>query len=892
VLLTKLHIPSTGKNLVHRSSLFEKLNEGLKRKLIVISAPAGFGKTTLLSDWINQYKISTAWYSIDKRDNDSIEFLSIIIAGIQTINKDVGKRSLELLKSPQSINAEYIVELLINDILTIESDFILVLDDFHLINGNEIFKIVTYLLEHVPRQLHIVISTRSDPPLPIARLRSRNELIEIRSLDLNFSTNDISVFFNKKLKLGLSIDDLYLLEAKTEGWIAGLQLTALSMQGRNNMSAYIKTIAGDNRYIMDYLIEEVLNIQTEEAKEFLLNTSVLGKISGPLCDNVLQRKNSQLLLESLEKNNMFIVPLDNERKWFRYHHLFADLLKQRLSLGGNEKIREIHFKACLWFEEKDMLTDAIEHAQESYNYDKAMQLFDGVVEKLWENGQNATIIKYAKDFPEETILSNPRFCIFYAWVLTIFGKLSEAEKYLKKAENVLLKNSSKEDGEPNDLLGKLSIVYSILYLFSRNVKVALKYHERAIANLSDRSVLWNSWAYITYGEACFLQSELLKSNESYLRAFDFSKKANNMYLTLIATAKSAFVLKLAGKYKESYSLCNGLLSSIKINDNDEIMSLEISSSVLYSISGFVLTEWNILDDGMQKAIKGYGLSKRTNSIINRVYCALLLSNTYYKIGDTIKAIRIIDDLESESKEHMTPWLTILEKTWKSKLYVINGELEKASDLLAQTEKELDFVNDFESNLIDLSRARLYVAQFEIKKASVLLDKLMVSTEKNNATEMLIEVELLRAKVFILEIENTNAINSVIRAILLAQPEGLVRTFLNEGEEIERLIKEIPKEQIGNKPTSTDSISQEYLNKLLLAFETEKKQKKIKIDDELSNRELDTLKLIAENLSNQEIADRLFISLNTVKTHVRNILDKLYVTNRSSAVIKAKELGII
>jgi LuxR family maltose regulon positive regulatory protein len=289
------------------------LNAGLSRKLILVSAPAGFGKTTVISDWIYQNKIPAAWFSLDNGDNDPVEFLSYISTGIQSIHSEFGQSALKLLNSPNRPSGESIASLLINEILNIKQNFLLVLDDFHLIKSNEVLKLISYLLEHVPGNIHIVILTRSDPALSVSRLRSQYQMVELRSSDLSFSANDISVLFNKKLKLGLSLDDVYALETKTEGWIAGLQLTALSIQGREDISGFIQDLKGDNRYIMDYLMEEVLKIQTDDIKEFLLRTSIMEQISAPLCNAVLNRNNSQLILETLQKSNMFVIPLDEER---------------------------------------------------------------------------------------------------------------------------------------------------------------------------------------------------------------------------------------------------------------------------------------------------------------------------------------------------------------------------------------------------------------------------------------------------------------------------------------------------------------------------------------------------------------------------------------------------
>ena len=346
-----------------------------------------------MSDWINQNKIPTAWFSLDNGDNDPANFLSYIISGIQSIHTAFGQSALKLLNSPNQPSGESIAGLLINEILNINQNFLLVFDDFHLIKSNEVLKLVTYLIEHIPGNIHIVILTRSDPAISVSRLRSQNQLVELRSSDLSFSANDISVLFNKKLKLGLSIDDVYSLETKTEGWIAGLQLTALSMKDREDISGFIQDLKGDNRYIMDYLMEEVLKIQTDDINDFLLQTSILEQMSAPLCNAVLNINNSQLILETLEKNNMFVIPLDEERNWYRYHHLFAELLKQRLHLREKATIIELHNKACEWFKNNSMPLFAIEHAIVTENFEKSIQFLGEIVEAMWKNGQHAAIIE-------------------------------------------------------------------------------------------------------------------------------------------------------------------------------------------------------------------------------------------------------------------------------------------------------------------------------------------------------------------------------------------------------------------------------------------------------------------------------------------------------------------
>ncbi len=441
MLLTKLNIPTSGSNLVHRQNLIEKLNAGLNKKLILISAPAGFGKTTLLSDWIENSSISAAWVSLDKRDNEPTEFLRYIVAGMQSIDPNIGQRASNLLEAQQRPEMDAILSLLLNDVLGSGKNFILILDDFHVIQSVEIIQMVKFLLNHLPSNIHLAVSSRSDPPLSLSRLRSQNELVEVRSADLSFSVNDTHTFLNKRLKLDLSNEDIELLETKTEGWIAGLQLTALSMKGRSDISGFIRALAGDNRYIMDYLLEEVLNMQSREMKQFLISTSILDQFCGNLVDALVETNNSQAILEELEKNNMFIVSLDSERKWYRYHHLFADLLKQRLSQWDKEIIESMHERACDWFTQNGFSSMAIEHAIEAGNHSKAMDLLNDTVEGLWKTGQHSTIMKFGKMLSENSIECNATFCLYYAWILNSAGHLEKAEKVLKNAESLAWETS-------------------------------------------------------------------------------------------------------------------------------------------------------------------------------------------------------------------------------------------------------------------------------------------------------------------------------------------------------------------------------------------------------------------------------------------------------------------
>lgn len=889
MLLTKLHIPQPKKNHIHRFDLFEKLDEGLSRKLILVSATAGYGKTTLLCDWLNHSKVKAAWFSIDDSDNDPFEFLNILISGIQTIDQNIGHHSLELLKSPGTVTIEYIIEPLINDILKTETDFLLVLDDLHAITVKEIFDILTLIIDRKPDQFKMAISTRSDPPLNIARLRSQYELMEIRSADLSFTERDIAEYFNKKLRLGLTEKDINLLEQKTEGWIAGLQLTAITLQGRQNISEFIENIAGDNRYIMDYLIEEVLNYQEEETREFLLSTSILEKLSGSLCDSLLQRSNSQLLLESLDKRNMFIVPLDNERQWYRYHHLFGDLLKQRLLIRDKEHLPDLHARASLWFEDKQMFLDAIGHAIKAGRNEKALDLMDKIIDQLWETSQYAIIYKSCSLLPVSDLYKNKKIGIIYAWVLAIKGDLSNAQIHLEKIEQNL--QNEQPTAEKKLLLGRIYETYNLLYVFSGDVENAFRYSELAINNIPEEDIIWDTWAHISYGESNLLRFELQKCMDSFWIAREHAQKVNNLYLYLISTSKIASILIIKGKYNEALKLCYKLLETFNSDTTVEGYRIGLLSSVVYSTIGYVLAEQGRIKEGIELALKGYRLSRGVLSLSFQIYNELLLAETYYKAMELDKAIAQIEELERIIDVNVAQWVFVLANSLKCTLYLLKNDNEKAEFILNQNDETVN-THAFETFFYNIALARYKISQNAYEDAIPILHKLADGLETKEAIELLVEVELLKAKAYMLRNERDEAVRSVLTSLKYTQAEHFIQTYITEGEEIETLLKEIKERKKVKSSELLDAVSNEYIHELLRRFETEKRPASIISEEKLSDREMDTLKLLSEDLTNQEIANELYISITTVKTHVRNILLKLEAKNRSEAVSIAREKQII
>ncbi|MBK7712334.1 MAG: hypothetical protein IPJ37_16280 [Bacteroidales bacterium] len=831
---------------------------------------------------------------MDKADNDPVEFLSYIISGIQNIHKEFGESALRLLKSPNRPTCESITDLLINEILNIKENFLLVLDDFHLIIDRDILELVSYLLEHISGNIHIVILTRSDPTLPVARLRSQNQLVELRLTDLSFSASDISILFNKKLKLGLSVDDIYSLETKTEGWIAGLQLTALSMQGREHISEFIQFLKGDNRYIMDYLMEEVLKIQSDEIKEFLLQTSILEQMSAPLCNSLLNRNDSQIILETLEMNNMFVIPLDDERNWYRYHHLFAELLRQRLQLRDKDVINALHNKACEWFEQNNMNEMAIGHSLEIKNYKKCIQLLGREAEDMWQNGKHTAILKYGSMLPDELIKTNTEFCLYYSWILISSGQNQKAEPFLESAELNIKKiihggNLTKDNIQYHrKLLGKISVAFAYLKSNEEHSGDIYDYCRTAMENLSDDDPFWYSWAWFSYGIAYFSNGSLLESSTSFNKAFEYSKKSGNIYLISTIAIRMAENEQQLGHYKSAFNKCSNLLAIMKDKGFSEITKAEWTYAALFLIMGITEFMWADLDRGYEHIKIAYDLSKKGKDIYLRIFILMVYTVMLREIDEVESEMKSIEleDLMKQTDTHS--FLTTMYFGWKIHSFLEKGQIEQANTYVSEYGLDLDKNKSYSNESAYAAYANLLLAQSKLDEAELLLSELYVLADEGNRVEKMIGLKIAYAILYKKKGNQEKAVANLTEAMEMAAGENLLYYFLMYRHLTDDLLKEIFRVQAVTKT----KIPQKFFDDLKAALERWNKHKKTNVGIDLSSRELDTLKLIAQDLSNQEVADKLFISLNTVKTHLKNIYSKLEVDNRAKAVTRAKELRIV
>ncbi len=893
LLKTKLAIPPLRNDLVKRPRLIQKLSDGVKGKFTLISAPAGFGKTTLLSEWVHQSRHPVSWLSIDKTDNDPVTFLTYIVAALQTINESIGQTSLQLLYSPQLMPYETVVVALINSLTPFPRDFVLVLDDYHHIESKPIHDILFFLLEHMPQRMHLVLSSRSDPPLTLSRLRSHQHLTEIRAADLCFTSEETSLYLQKYLEINLPDEEIALLESRTEGWITGLQLAALSMKGRNNLSDFIADFTGDNRYIVDYLMEEVLNRLPENIQTFLLSTCLLDPLSGPLCDSVTEEKNSQQVLISLEKANLFIFALDSERNWFRYHRLFADSLRQRLLQSSGEQVPELHRRACDWYEQNGFKMEAVEHALEARDFDRAAYLLEGIAESVWDRGQQVKLVEWFDSLPERILSSRPLLCVLDARALIMSGKQETAVKCLHAAEQIL-KSPSNEiieflpDGsryqhvfDREELRGKISAVWALLSMYRGEAAQVIHHSKEALAILPKQDLTWRGVVTTMLGMAHGWagDGDMKKAEQAFSEAISISQKAGNISFYLFAGLALAGIQTYQGRMREAEELCQKLLQIAE----ESGMSQTGNAASILSIQGGILCEKNDFDQGLPLLRKGLEIARLSRDVIALQGVRLNMLRAWILKKEFAEAFRIVRKIEKDAKDfNLPPWMIHAVSAHKAQIWLESGKLNSAIQLIEERglSPQDKIASRVEPEYIIL--ARILIAQNKPEQADRLLQRLLINAQAGNRLITEIQIHLVRIPALLALGKHDDAMDELKKAITLAEPGSFINVFVSEGRPVETLLEKILSEK-----------KSPYVKKISMAFKSRRDLKKDAVlADPLSERELDVLQLLSAGLTNKEIADRLYISLNTVRTHTKNINSKLNVHSRAKAVARAKKLGLI
>jgi len=898
ILATKLYVPPPRPKVVLRPHLINRLNEGLAmgRKLTLISAAAGFGKTTLVSEWIAASGRPVTWLSLDENDKDANNFLIYLTSALQKVSSNVGLEALELLRSSQPPPIESILTTLLNEINNIPDSFIFVLDDYHVIDEKSIDAALTFLIEHQPPQMHLVIATREDPSLPLARLRAQGQLTELRAADLRFTPAEATEFLNHMMGLNLSDRDVAALESRTEGWIAGLQLAALSMQGHQDAASFIESFKGSHRFVLDYLIEEVLGQQSEKIQNFLLRTSILDRMCGSLCDATLLEPSTsgQEILEQLERANLFIVPLDNERRWYRYHHLFGDLLRQRL--GQPRELPEYHLRASEWYEANDDLAQAFNHALAADDFERAARLAEAAWQGMERNFQTAAWIGWVNKLPNAIVCSRPRLCVLLGRAYSDAGEVESSEAYLQNAERALA--DLLERGEPKSLLAIIALIRANNAQIQGKLNETIMYAESSIPLIPKDDVYLRAEAAITLGFTHWATGNLEASLHAIHAWIEEMQRLGNQEFAIASAFAVADMEVILGR----------------LGDAEKTLRQSIQQAATHGREAETITAHHHLGLAMLAHERGddvaaarsleiaADLGQRTTLVDWHHRWNLAQARLKESDGDWDAALQCLDAAQRGYVKNPIPIFHPI-AAHKARVHLRQDRLDKAQAWVRERRlsvtNEASYLGEYEH----LTLARVCLAEGSFAGVLELLDRLLALAESQKRRGSVIEILLTQALVHQAQGDQPQALAALERAIRLAEPEGYIRIFVDEGEAMRLLVSDF-------RLTIADHAHPllGYVNHIFDFFQQSTEstpQPKIvnpkhlhlaqvqvsEIVEPLTDRELEVLRLIAAGHSNAEIGQRLYLALSTVKGHNLRIFNKLQVKNRTEAVARARELSL-
>jgi LuxR family transcriptional regulator, maltose regulon positive regulatory protein len=909
LLATKLYIPPLRPHLVPRPRLLERVQAGLMGKLTLIAAPAGFGKTTLVSAWRASPPGSTmplAWVSLDAEDNDAPRFWSYVIAALETVYPAMDTTTAAaLLRSPQLPPIDAIVTSLINAISPMAMEAALILDDYHLITTPAIHAAMTFLLDHLPPHLHLIILTRADPPLPLTRLRSRGELTELRAADLRFTAEEATAFLTTMMGLPLSSEEVAALEARTEGWVAGLQLAALAMRDRSDHAGFVAAFSGSNRFVVDYLIEEVLDRLPAHLQTFVLQTSILDRLCGPLCDALLlgdawgadpsAQAYSQVVLHELERTNLFLVPLDDERRWYRYHHLFAEVLRIRLRSGATEgKVARLHQRASMWHEREGLLGEAVRYAFLVDDVERAAALIEQHATAMLLGSSDVLLVRaWVERLPRSLILTRPRLALLAGLTMVVTGQFDTVERLLTDAAPAL----SAPDLSPN-IVGELAVLRSTIARGQGDGDGTLALARQALAQLALDNHGFRAAAALNIGVASLWRGELAVAKAALAEAAALGEAEGSQWIALGALEELASLQRRHGQLRQM----------LRTSEQAAQLSARLgerripAAGMGYVGIAEVLYERNDLTGAMHAARQGTELLRGTaeRSLLVRGYVAL--AQIHQAHGDHDGALDCIHRCEAwfaqtrMSAPGALAWLA----AHQVRLWVQQHNLPAA----ARWAQECAFAGDSELGYVQqLTLVRLRLAQSHndsggqlLGEASAMLAQLLPAVETRGWTRYLIEILVLQALASQGQGDRQGALTAIEHALTLAAPEDYVRVFVDEGVPIAALLAEVANRAL---------LVAGYAARLLEAFPNQGRTTNDKgpnhssaalrpssLVEPLSDRELEILNLIAAGRSNQEVADTLVIAVSTVKKHINNLYGKLGVQSRTQALVRAREQHLL
>jgi LuxR family maltose regulon positive regulatory protein len=911
--------------LVPRPHLIQQLEEGLQlgRRMTLVSAPAGFGKTTLLSDWLRQVDRPVAWLSLDDGDNDPARFLTYLIAALQQIDPAMGLSAQATLQAAFPLPLEPLLTTLVNDIVATSERFILVLDDYHVIETSAIHKAVSFLLDHMPpldRGAHLVFATRADPPLPLARLRGRGQLTELHAAELRFTSSEAGAYFNGAMALDLSVEHVAALEQRTEGWIVGMQLAALalqgtiSLQGHENVAGFIRAFSGSQRYVLDYLTEEVLVRQPQEIQEFLLQTSILDRLTGPLCDAVrfggakapstsagtavrlggTQTPSSaqstavrtgeadtgavasQAVLEALEASNLFLVPLDEERRWYRYHRLFADLLRQRMRQERPELVPQLHRRASEWYQANEWYSDAVHHSLAAGDEERAAELIGQKGWAMLVRGEMRELLGWLNSLPQDLVSSRPQLGMIRAWALALTGQWNEVEQSLAQIG----------DGHvPGEMAALQAYVASVQGDVPRTIALC----KQASEALPERKWFSRSFVALSLGIAYFAGGQPRAASKALSEAIELCRTSGLAYMMQGTMIELGLVQQTAGSLHEAAQTCR---RALELGTGQDVRPVP-NVGRAYVCLAKVHYEWNDLDRALQYVTKGIELTELGGFTSAQLFGYAWLAEVCLARGDMEAASQALEKADRLIQRHRYAGLSGTLTNLRVRSWLRSGDLTAASSWLQEHPPGAEDVPDYPQQIEQLTAARVLLGLNQPARALESLHLLQDLAEEAGRMWSLIGILLLQAQALQMQDDWDQALPKLERALFLAEPEGYVRTFIDEGEPMARLLRRALAEGFGG--TETHGIVSEYASRLLAAFGNPPQvasPKEQALVEPLSEREMEVLRLVAGGLSNREIADALVVAVSTVKSHINHIYGKLDVKNRVEAIARARTLELL
>src|ERR671918_2303748 len=914
LLTTKLHAPRPLPGFVPRPRLVDQLDEGLERRLILICAPAGFGKTALLADWTHRGRRSVAWLSLDAGDNDPTRFWRHAVAAVDRIRPGIADRVAPLLGPPPPPSFEGLVTALINELVAQpdEDDALLVLDDYHLIEAHSVHSSLTFLLEHLPPGMHLVVTSRADPMLPLPRLRARGQLTELRAADLRFAAEEATALLREAAGLDLPDAAAAALADRTEGWAAGLQLAALSLRGHPDVAGFLATFSGSHRYVLDYLTEEVLERQPEQVRSFLLETSVLERLSGQLCDAVTGRSDGQARLEAIERANLFLVPLDEVRGWWRYHHLFADLLRARLQQQLPDRVPELHRAAADWSEEHGLADDAIRHALGAGDEVSAARLLERHVDELIFRSEGATLQRWLGALPDELVGSRPRLLLARARVALLGGDLKAAEDPLDAAERSFA-DAPDESYEPSvgrgaSLSANVPAVMALDRAFLAGLRgdaeASTEFTSRALAEIREGEWMLDSLAQWHLAVAKWLQGRLPEAERAFASSLDQWSGTGEATLASWASHHLGLIQRGQGRLEAALETYHGALEFVGGPGRPRLPS----AGLAYVGVAEVAYQRDELDTALQEVTEGTALCRdladtQSKSVALSVGLATL-AWIRQAGGDAAGALDAMAEAEQVGPGAGVTNLFNPIPAQRARLLLAQGDVAEAARWTKErglaAADELSYAQEAEYLVL----ARVLVAQDFPAQALPLLERLLGAAEAQGRTGSVIEIQALRALALAAGDDESGAVAALSEALRLDCPQSYIRVFADEGAPMGSLLGRLVAAQ--RTEETARAIPLAFLGRLVRAFEHEAAFASRRgaphespsvavvsgLVENLSGRELEGLQLLAAGKQNREIAEELWVALNTVKKHVTHILEKLGAANRTEATARAHELGLL